>query len=671
MIKNGKGLILVTHQRLSVCMIVKDEEKRLPTCLESIRPVVDELIIVDTGSTDKTYSIARDFGATLFSHPWSHDFSEARNFSLSKASGEWILYVDADEILSPVSKVDVQTLLNRDMVEGYYVIIESVSDEEITFDTTVHPSLRLFRNRPEYRFEGALHEQIAPGILKAGHGKLAFSDLRLLHFGYDSRDVHNKAKLSRNRDILLAELRKDPHNSFNRYNLGMEYMRVEDYDHALEEFQLAFKYLPGLDVAYASRLVRNIVVCLRALGRPDEGLKVIEDADGAFNGFTDLEYLKGVLFLESNKPEAAIASFQRAISMGESAPIHISESGVGSYKAWYASALALEKLADFNRANQALEHALRVNPRFAPAAEHLIRKRLRDVSVEEALEVARELSDFNDASVLVSVARALRDSGYSAQARALLERAESPSMVINIARAETEIVNKNFTEAIQIAVSMEDESGFIPSRLAEVAIVAATLLWDDSAPELISRFLPRLPSNLSAVYGAWLRIRLGHSLSAPGEDGKNDRDMVQPVWNLLRLLLQLHEFERFEEALTLLEWAGVSELERHLGLGKLYFELGFVESTVDEFLAVNDLEKLDADAQMILGGICVERGMIEDGLALLESAVRLDPDNERRLEVLTAALFKAGRASEAMRLLESKLRNKEPVPSRGATLVEV
>lgn len=644
----------VTVARLSVCMIVKNEEKRLRTCLDSVRPIMDELIIVDTGSTDQTQRIAQDFGALLFSHPWNGDFSAARNFSLSKASGEWILYVDADEVLAPASKVDVRALLDRDDSEGYYLLIQSVSDEELPFDSTAHPSLRLFRNRPEYRFEGALHEQMATSIHRAGHGKLAFSGLKLLHYGYDLKDVHNKAKLSRNKEILLRELRREPRDSFNRYNLGMEYMRVEDYEPALEEFQLAFKYLPNLDVAYASRLVRNIVVSLRALGRSDEGLKVIEDADGAFSGFTDLEYLKGVLLLESNRLQTAIASFQKAINMGESAPIHISECGVGSYKAWYAIALAREKLGDVQQANQALESALRDNPRFAPAAEQLTRNRLRDAAPDDVLSAIGHASDLEDMTVLAGVARAFRDSGYPAQARTLLERSDSPSTAILVARAEMEIVAKNFAAAIQTAIGVESESDFVPPRVAEIAIVAAVLMWEDDSPVLINRFLPRLPDRLSIVYEAWLRIRLGQPLPTPGGNGKSGREVAQPIWNLLRLLLQLQEFERFEEALRLLEWAEVPELERHLSLGKLYFEQGFVESAIDEFLAINDIGKLDADAQMILGGICVERGMVEDGVALLESAVGQDPDNERRLEVLAAALFKVERASEAMGLLAKK-----------------
>ncbi len=86
---------------LSLCMIVKNEEKHLARCLSSVKDVADEIVIVDTGSTDKTIEIAESFSAKIFHFDWVNDFSAARNFALSKCTGDWILYLDADEELNP------------------------------------------------------------------------------------------------------------------------------------------------------------------------------------------------------------------------------------------------------------------------------------------------------------------------------------------------------------------------------------------------------------------------------------------------------------------------------------------------------------------------------------------------------------------------------------------
>ena len=99
--------------KLSVCMIVKNEEKTLARCLYSIKDIADEIVVVDTGSTDKTTDIAQEFGAKVFSLDWKDDFSAARNFSLEKATGAWILIIDADEVLSKDVGDKLKTVLSQ------------------------------------------------------------------------------------------------------------------------------------------------------------------------------------------------------------------------------------------------------------------------------------------------------------------------------------------------------------------------------------------------------------------------------------------------------------------------------------------------------------------------------------------------------------------------------
>ena len=138
--------------RISLCMIVKNEEKDLPRCLESVRGLVDEIVVLDTGSEDNTVSVAESFGAKVYHMDWPGNFSAARNESLKKAGGNWILYLDADEALDPNGCADcIRKAASDPAVTAWSVPIRSHQWETDAYSVTVN--MRLFRNLPELLFE--------------------------------------------------------------------------------------------------------------------------------------------------------------------------------------------------------------------------------------------------------------------------------------------------------------------------------------------------------------------------------------------------------------------------------------------------------------------------------------------------------------------------------------
>ncbi|MFN3134674.1 MAG: glycosyltransferase family 2 protein, partial [Candidatus Kryptonium sp.] len=186
-------------------MIVKNEEKFLPGCLESVKNIVDEIIIVDTGSTDKTIEIANSYNAKVFHLEWKGDFSQARNESIKHATGDWILILDADERLDPGQETKIKKYLNLNF-DGLYVRIIS-ADKNGNLSATEYP--RLFRKINGIKFERKIHEQISPSILKLG-GKLAKTDITITHLGYGQDDETMRKKYERNLQILLEELEENP-----------------------------------------------------------------------------------------------------------------------------------------------------------------------------------------------------------------------------------------------------------------------------------------------------------------------------------------------------------------------------------------------------------------------------------------------------------------------------
>ena len=219
---------------ISLCMIVKNEEKNLPRCLDSVKGVVDEIIIVDTGSTDKTKEIALYYGAIVYDFEWIDDFSAARNYGIEKAKGEWIFILDADEELEENSKKRVRKILRDSKFDGYEIVIRSLERKDSLALFHDEKILRLFRNKPAYRFENCYHEQIFPSII-AHQGKITISDLIIFHYGYTTDTVQG-GEIRQNRAIriLKKQLQQNPNSVYYKLALSFEYYNMGDYDSAYQ-----------------------------------------------------------------------------------------------------------------------------------------------------------------------------------------------------------------------------------------------------------------------------------------------------------------------------------------------------------------------------------------------------------------------------------------------------
>lgn len=294
--------------KISLCMITKDEEKSLPSCLQSVKNHVDEMIIVDTGSTDNTCHIALEYGTKIFHLKWKDDFSEARNFALEKAKGDWILFLDADEVLENGE-------LLRPLVEkadhdltGFLFHILNYSDEKLTQIERSH-SLRLFRNTPDLRFFGAIHEQ-----LPVQDKMVAMTDLVIHHYGYLPSITKAKEKSKRNLNILEKEMRRDPNNPFLYYNLGMEYTRVHNYEHAQSYFKKALELIDG-ETGYESRLYKMMAISYLTTKKCEEGISTISSGIEKFPDYPDLYYLRGLCYEASGDLLKATADFLYCLTM--------------------------------------------------------------------------------------------------------------------------------------------------------------------------------------------------------------------------------------------------------------------------------------------------------------------------------------------------------------------
>ncbi len=229
--------------RLSICMIVKNEEKNLVKCLSSLeeirKEISSELIVVDTGSSDKTVEIAKRYTDLVYQHEWNNNFADMRNISIGYATGEWILVFDADEMIDQPIGI-LETFKNRELLELNNTLLLQVrdftksSDESMFFE---YISAKFFKNDGEFHFEGSIHNQ---AMMKEPF--YCVPETILKHYGYDCDD-HNLIvrKVERTSTMLIKELENSPEDVYYLFQLASTYRMGKQYELAYPYIEKAFK----------------------------------------------------------------------------------------------------------------------------------------------------------------------------------------------------------------------------------------------------------------------------------------------------------------------------------------------------------------------------------------------------------------------------------------------
>ncbi|MCY0869755.1 MAG: glycosyltransferase family 2 protein, partial [Firmicutes bacterium] len=334
---------------LSACMIVKDEELTLGKCLDSLRGVVDEVIVLDTGSTDATVRIATEWGAQVHTFAWCNDFSAARNASMAYASGDFILIIDADEYLDATEKLSLRHLLETAPAEAYAVNIRNYTGPMHALSQTIPVTvIRIFRRG--HLFVQAIHEQIVLSVLATGR-PIAHANLTIHHLGYLHEFVHSRNKTVRNMQLLEQELSARPDDLFQRSNLLAEYMRSGHYEACANLSSELMDELEQTPVSqwppYAARIALFLVSSLWEIGRREEALR---RAPELIEYFPQLAYLKNryaVMLIQSERLLEALPLLHQCRLLGDPRDAYIdAPEGVGTYLAASGLAYTWMRLGD-------------------------------------------------------------------------------------------------------------------------------------------------------------------------------------------------------------------------------------------------------------------------------------------------------------------------------------
>ena len=425
--------------RISLVMMVKNEERFLPECLRRAAPCVDEIVVVDTGSTDRTVEIATSFGARIVPCPWSDDFSAPRNVGLEHATGDWVLVLDADEFLHEDAPARIRELVTDAGVSGYHLVFRNVYTGGKTIGVIM---VRLFRRLPGIRWVNRIHEQITPALLAEG-GKqgmiLSISKLEVDHHGYSDEVMDARDKNTRNERLFLAQLAAAPDDLYSLYKYGDFLRRVPGRTaDARAWLQKAFDQLLRLppvaqtEVPYAGEIAALLVLEYAREEAHERADRILEHALRHFVPTPNLHYIAATIALRRNQNDAAIAHFERCLLYRDQVLVVAIQEGITSYVALVGLAQAWLGKGDRAKAIRLLEQARTLKPDYDLAAMTLSRLRLEGGDAGGAIAALTDLLRINPKS-----------AGASQQASILLARLGQKEQAKAIGRHAVALMEQN------------------------------------------------------------------------------------------------------------------------------------------------------------------------------------------------------------------------------------
>ncbi|MCY0874711.1 MAG: glycosyltransferase, partial [Firmicutes bacterium] len=352
----------IMRKSLSACLIMKDEAANLTDCLQSIEGQVDEIIVVDTGSTDDTIDLAKRFGAIVERFCWTGDFAVARNFSLSLATSDFVLVIDADERAPKDlrAKFDVQTAI-CDAFIGRVRIRSSHRDQLMQSRVSISQVTRLLVRRPEVYFYGPIHEQVADASNALPRLSL---DIELAHSGYDLAPWQMAAKSARNLQLLDAALgradTREEYRAYLQYQLGKTLFALEDWHEARTALAKSLQEAPK-HASYRPELLMTYLHTLKRLELQDEIWPVLLQSLQDYPDLPDLHFFMAGAYIHFGIADLSTIErcYRTCIAIGEQTQKYPTVEGVGSYLALYNLGLLYQQSGLHEEAQALFAEAIR------------------------------------------------------------------------------------------------------------------------------------------------------------------------------------------------------------------------------------------------------------------------------------------------------------------------
>lgn len=619
---------------LSLVMIVKDEEEMLPGCLEAVRDAVDELIVVDTGSTDHTVEIAESFGATVVHFPWNGSFADARNVSLNHATSDWVLYLDADEHMIAEDAAQLRSLLGRTWREAFYLVETNYTGGDDSGSSVAHLALRLFRNRPEYRFEGRVHEQKTQTMPTYLPERFETTPIRMCHYGYLKSRIGAREKSKRNIELLEQEARDTP-SPFVDFNLGSEYIALGDFARArsfLDRAWDALREMPSWDgIGYAPMLTSRVAQARRESGDRPAARATIAEGLARFPEHTELVLQHALCARDEGELDEAARLAERCLELGDAPAKYAAVVGSGTFLARCMLAEVRKAQGRADEAEEQYRRALEEQPDYIAPLLPLASLMLARDAAPDAV-CTRLAAERPSAALLLGTA--LYEAGHSEEAaeqfRSVLDRQPSNGAA-RIGLVETLLARRLYADAAaEAALEGPDSPVAAVAAVAELFARAA----DGDVPGLadaIERSAERrVPAHDVELYRAWQAALEGAPLPT-----RLPAAAAAGALTALEALLRVLEVDAFSVLHSLVERLDIDPRERREAIAQIYLHRGFLDSAAEEWLTAAESGP-DARAYIGLAQVALAKGLRDDARTLGLEALAVDPANSHASKLCEA-----------------------------------
>lgn len=613
---------------LSVCLVVKNEEKYLLRCLESIAGIADEIVVVDTGSTDRTMEIARQFSEKVFSVKWRDNFSIARNYALGKATGEWVFFLDGDEQLTPESKGKLlEKLLNSDY-EGYLVKVLNYYESGKQFRIAPDAAFRIFRNKKEYRYSGAIYEQICDNILFVNpSAKIDISeDICIIHYGYLPDEVITKSTIERNTKLLLKAVKRNPNSLLDRFHLGIEFFRDNQTDKALAEFlYVADKADP--QAVYVPKLFRYITKSYYLMGDLEDALWYIDDVwSKLYPNQGDLYYLKGLISTETCRYWDAYQSFQHCLDVPPQPAHYANLYCHHKDKIFIQLGELSEYYCDKEKALEYYIKAIQENPRAADALTRIIKILNPRKNPDYTIKALNSVFDLSDPGIQLDLANLFFAERAYKLAIDCVDSATGQiplSPEAHLIKGLSLIRSRQSEDAIQ-------ELSLIPANCSAYGSAQENLFlyfWVKGEEEKSGLHLKNLKnSGQNPRLTEALEI-LQEGLYATPDDLTNSSGINQEMIEILGILIEMKNRAGFEQAWNCFEGLFVPQSTQVLV--DLFYKYNIYDLALIQYLRLLGQNQATPETLYRLGEIYQNLGSPADAEHYLQKAIEKGYNNPR------------------------------------------